>query len=41
MAKKQVKKKDDTLKIYGTLDEVLGVAVKGNPKPRKPAKKKK
>ena len=41
MPKKKTKKKDDTLKIYGTLDEVLKVSVQGNPKPRKPAKKKK
>ncbi|MEO8087031.1 MAG: hypothetical protein ABI763_09440 [Bacteroidota bacterium] len=41
MAKKKAVK-NDSLKIFGTLDEVLGVAVRGNPKPmkKKTAKKK-
>jgi hypothetical protein len=34
-------KKEKPLKIYGTLDDVLKVAVAGNPKPNKPKKKKK
>lgn len=32
------KKKDINLKIKGTLNEVLLVAVKGNPKPKKKSK---
>ena len=32
-------KKDTALKIKGTLDDVLKVAVKGNPKPKKKFKK--
>ena len=43
MKKKETKsgkeKKDIGLKIHGTLDEVLKVAVKGNPKPKKKSKK--
>ena len=39
--KKATKKSDDKLKIKGDLDSVLRVAVKGNPKPKKQAKKKK
>lgn len=35
MAKKsKQKKKEKPLKIYATLDEVLSVAVSGNPKPK-------
>jgi hypothetical protein len=38
MKKKKIKsgkdKKEISLKIHGTLDEVLRVAVKGNPKPK-------
>ena len=33
-------KKEINLKIKGTLDDVLRVAVKGNPKPKKKADKK-
>jgi hypothetical protein len=33
-------KKDINLKIKGTLDDVLKVAVKGNPKPKKNPNKK-
>jgi len=32
---KQKKNREDSLKIKGTLDDVLRVAVKGNPKPKK------
>lgn len=39
LAKKKNRKKP--LKIYGTLDDVLKAAVKGNPKPNKPKKRKK
>jgi hypothetical protein len=36
MEKKKIeKKKEINLKIKGTLDDVLRVAVKGNPKPQK------
>jgi hypothetical protein len=38
MKKKEIKsvkeKKELNLKIHGTLDEVLRVAIKGNPKPK-------
>ena len=37
---KQKKKGEDNLKIRGTLDDVLKVAVKGNPKPKKKSDKK-
>jgi len=35
----RIEKKDINLKIKGTLDDVLRVAVKGNPKPKKKSKK--
>jgi hypothetical protein len=41
MKKKKIrKKKEISLKINGTFDDVLRVAVKGNPKPKKKSIKK-
>ena len=37
--KKSKEKKEISLSIQGTLDNVLRVAVKGNPKPKKKSKK--
>ena len=38
--KKSKKKEDDTLKVNATLEELLKVAVSGNPKPNKKKAKK-
>ncbi len=35
MAKEKRKKKDKPLKVNNTFEEVIGIAVKGNPKPKK------